>query len=80
MILKRHNNVIISRTTSEAESVPGRHTIIREARIKKKIQKENQTQTSPPTTRATSPKSLTPDTGESLFMTSLRQRTSSDPK
>lgn len=69
MMLKRHNNVIISRTTSEAESVPGRHTIIREARIKKKIQKENQTQTSPQATRATSPKS--PDTGESSFMTSL---------
>ena len=68
IILNRHDNIKIFRTTSEAESVPGRHTIIREARIKKKIQKENQTQTSPQATRATSPKS--PDTGESSFMTS----------
>jgi len=60
------------RTTSEAESVPGRHTIIREARIKKKIQKENQTQTSPQATRATSPKS--PDTdSEPCMVPHIRQ-------
>jgi hypothetical protein len=60
------------RTTSEAESVPGRHTIIREARIKKKFQKENQTQTSPQATRATSPKS--PDTdSEPCMVPHIRQ-------